>query len=675
MKSSKGVTLISLIGYILLSIMVLSVLIALTAHFRQNFNDLNVQSVHDVEFDKINLQILSEIKKGKVANHLETTKEKLIFSDNTKYTYVKDDKAIYLNDSIKIAENITNCEFKIIDKNTNKILQITSEIENDKRVLEYLIEELEHDWLQSGLDLKCKNCGRELRIGDYLKYVPDRNAKGITITKEESGFFEIDKNTGRKTYRDQTITQENNMKWRVLATKDTDNNNTNETLVLKMEATLQTIGLGGKAGYINGIEILNRVCRELYSSSFYGSARSINMADINNALDYTPPGGFYYNGSKWTEANGFTTKISSSSYRNQETPDGRDIGSYEISSFFYDIYEGAITNRASGKTTKVNKELAEIAVSDPYWIAYQGALPSNGHVSFGIAHIALDSATVGKYRVWGNYELFTSKVIGDGKEHALSCSFSPIIELGINVPENVPEEYFDKEEEIEHNWRRNGNALTCTNCGRLYTMGMTIGYIPVETNAVTLDSNESGYTAVQTIIQEKKNWEVLCSIDKDGNGTSETLVIRMKPTSEVIRLGSNQLKNNGSDIINRICKELYSSEYGQARCITLNDISEVFQYRLSSSYSYYNLIGAKLYLEDRNLIKYFSSNSEGAIVSGNYWLVLSEMQKRLGNVETTANTSSSVNWDDMTVINFYLQTSKVSAPICPVVDLGLKLPE
>ena len=53
---------------------------------------------------------------------------------------------------------------------------------------------------------------------------------------------------------------------------------------------------------------MDRICKELYSNNTYGEARSINIDDLNNVLNYTPRGGEYYN-SKWNELKGFKIKL------------------------------------------------------------------------------------------------------------------------------------------------------------------------------------------------------------------------------------------------------------------------------------------------------------------------------------------------------------------------------
>ena len=135
--NNRGITLVSLIGYIIISLMVISVLIAITSNFRNNFNELNVQTVHDVEFDKINLQISKEILGGSTVNKNTTTENKLVFTNGNTYTYDNNDKSIYLNNNIVIASKITNCKFEITKDNT---LKITTAIGEEQRIIEYALE-------------------------------------------------------------------------------------------------------------------------------------------------------------------------------------------------------------------------------------------------------------------------------------------------------------------------------------------------------------------------------------------------------------------------------------------------------------------------------------------------------------------------------------------------------
>ena len=57
LSSKRGITLVSLIIYIILTTMILSMLSIVTSNFRSNINNVNIGTVEDVEFDKLNLQL------------------------------------------------------------------------------------------------------------------------------------------------------------------------------------------------------------------------------------------------------------------------------------------------------------------------------------------------------------------------------------------------------------------------------------------------------------------------------------------------------------------------------------------------------------------------------------------------------------------------------------------
>lgn len=136
MENNKGITLVSLIGYVILSMLVISILTVITANFRKNFNELDVQAVQDIEFDKINMQISKEIREGKELDIDNVMANEIAFIEGNKYTYVSNEKALYMNDKVVIAEHLTNCSFSI---ENNEILRVMAQIEGKNRVMEYAL--------------------------------------------------------------------------------------------------------------------------------------------------------------------------------------------------------------------------------------------------------------------------------------------------------------------------------------------------------------------------------------------------------------------------------------------------------------------------------------------------------------------------------------------------------
>ena len=138
MKKNRGITLISLIIYIILSIMVLSMLTVLSTHFKDNIGNLDISTVHDTEFDKLNLQLLKETKtENNYIDEEQTTTTKLVFTNGNTYTY--ESNAIYLNDNIKIAEKIEAFSSEISNEDNKQKIKVTLTIDGITRTTEYVV--------------------------------------------------------------------------------------------------------------------------------------------------------------------------------------------------------------------------------------------------------------------------------------------------------------------------------------------------------------------------------------------------------------------------------------------------------------------------------------------------------------------------------------------------------
>lgn len=148
MKSEKGVTLISIIVYIIGIMLVISILAGISNFFFQNKNYLLENSRYISEYNKFNMYFLDDVKKNKTAE-IETIYQKdasgnevisggdkveagmrIILADGTIYTYRKisdktsdgkdaNDYGIYRNKA-KICTNISSCTFSI-DPTSNKL--------------------------------------------------------------------------------------------------------------------------------------------------------------------------------------------------------------------------------------------------------------------------------------------------------------------------------------------------------------------------------------------------------------------------------------------------------------------------------------------------------------------------------------------------------------------------
>jgi len=106
MKSQKGVTLISLVAYIAIFMIIISIMTVISSHLYKNIIIIQEPLKYVTEFNKFSMVFVQDVKNNKSCTVTDTTVE---FADGTTYSYTK--KAIYRN-GVKIAKNIENLKFK-----------------------------------------------------------------------------------------------------------------------------------------------------------------------------------------------------------------------------------------------------------------------------------------------------------------------------------------------------------------------------------------------------------------------------------------------------------------------------------------------------------------------------------------------------------------------------------
>lgn len=124
MKSEKGITLTSLIIYIVLILLVVSFLSVVSTHFYSSIGYLTDSGKYISEFDKFNMYFIEDVKDNSDVYTIE--QNKIVFEDGTIYTYLEN--SIYRN-KVEICKNILNCEFskleeKDINNFTKKIINV-----------------------------------------------------------------------------------------------------------------------------------------------------------------------------------------------------------------------------------------------------------------------------------------------------------------------------------------------------------------------------------------------------------------------------------------------------------------------------------------------------------------------------------------------------------------------
>lgn len=137
MKSEKGITLTSLVLYIMLVLIVLGILSVITASFQSNLKEVNKEGTKNSEVDSFNMYFLQEVKKQ--GNKINTISgNEILFTTGNKFSFREN--MIYLNDNIKIAENIENCAFSDSLENGKTVITVTIKARDaEERSIEYVL--------------------------------------------------------------------------------------------------------------------------------------------------------------------------------------------------------------------------------------------------------------------------------------------------------------------------------------------------------------------------------------------------------------------------------------------------------------------------------------------------------------------------------------------------------
>lgn len=121
MKSEKGITLTSLVIYVIVATILISSIALLSSFFFSNMYLIKDHNQYAPEFNKFNMFFIKDIKNNKNA---EVTENKIIFDDGNLYEYKSEEQAIYRNNK-KIAEKVQNISFS---SNSIEVVNTTKQI-------------------------------------------------------------------------------------------------------------------------------------------------------------------------------------------------------------------------------------------------------------------------------------------------------------------------------------------------------------------------------------------------------------------------------------------------------------------------------------------------------------------------------------------------------------------
>ena len=143
-SSARGVTLMTLVVYIISLIFAIAILTIVTSYFRANLDKMKKNTLDIAEHDKFNSYFLEETKRMNNEAYEPREDGKVIeFTSGNRYQYVPSEFAVYrvsVNENIKIAERVTNCKFIMSKQDEKVIITVKMNVGNENRTVEYVME-------------------------------------------------------------------------------------------------------------------------------------------------------------------------------------------------------------------------------------------------------------------------------------------------------------------------------------------------------------------------------------------------------------------------------------------------------------------------------------------------------------------------------------------------------
>ncbi len=130
MKSQRGITITSLIVYIIGMIIIVGIMSVITTNFYKNVNKMSSEINPSTEFTKFNSYFSAEINKYdiRVLECKESSYQNYIVFDNgVQYTFVPDNKAIYQN-KVKVCRDVEECIFSTAIENGSNVVKVKLKI-------------------------------------------------------------------------------------------------------------------------------------------------------------------------------------------------------------------------------------------------------------------------------------------------------------------------------------------------------------------------------------------------------------------------------------------------------------------------------------------------------------------------------------------------------------------
>ena len=296
----------------------------------------------------------------------------------------------------------------------------------DDLVSQKLLTESERNKLDAGETITIGNkeitlvtLADELEVGDYIKYGDKLSVQSYNTDINETGYA-----------TQQTFETNNTMLWRVINKKANG-----EVEIVAVNNVLANDGqtglyLKGQSGFLNAETVLKNLCETLYTNTDYGTARSINVEDINNLTGFDPEisdwddKDYYLNNREKTYTSGgpFWDK-STNTFRTATT--GNPI-TVEHTNYWYTVNESmqlystliAESKTYSGDYSETNYPLF-------YWLGSRSVGAYDSRAGFHVREV--DGGDV------SYWSLFSAATVGSAYEYERACGVRPIVTLKSKV--------------------------------------------------------------------------------------------------------------------------------------------------------------------------------------------------------------------------------------------------
>lgn len=138
MKSEKGVTIISLIIYVIVLSIVIGMVAIISGAFMDSVDDAEMYTDPIEQYTTFNSYFSEEV------NHpgLEVSQcedDYILFSNGVQYSFISENRGIY-KDKVKICRNIDNCNFSQLIENGKTVIIVEFSVEGQPRTTKYTLK-------------------------------------------------------------------------------------------------------------------------------------------------------------------------------------------------------------------------------------------------------------------------------------------------------------------------------------------------------------------------------------------------------------------------------------------------------------------------------------------------------------------------------------------------------